>query len=59
MSAVARAAMVWLCGPPWRPGKTAKLILEGGHVGVRKTDDGLGTLNTGEMNAPRVKPKVH
>ena len=26
-SATARPEMVWLCGPPWRPGKTAKLIL--------------------------------
>ena len=31
----------------------------GGHVGVTKTDDGLGALNTEEMNAPRVKPMVH
>mmetsp|Transcript_13903 Transcript_13903/g.29703 ORF Transcript_13903/g.29703 Transcript_13903/m.29703 type:complete len:213 (+) Transcript_13903:446-1084(+) len=26
-SATARPAMVWLWGPPWRPGKTEKLIL--------------------------------
>ena len=26
-SAHARPAMVWLCGPPWSPGNTEKLIL--------------------------------
>ena len=30
--------------------------LEGGHVEVRTTDDGLGTLNIEEMNGPRAKP---
>ena len=29
------------------------------YVEVRQTADGLGTLNTEEMNGPRVKPMAH
>ena len=31
----------------------------GGHMRVRNTEDGLGTLNTELMNGSRVKPMVH
>ena len=33
--------------------------LEGGHGEVRKTGDGLGTLDTEEMNGPRLRPMTH
>ena len=29
------------------------------YVGVRKTGDGLGTLDTEEMNGPRLRPMAH
>ena len=32
---------------------------ERGHDKVRKTGDGLGTLNTEEMNGPRLRPMAH
>ena len=32
---------------------------EGGHDKVRKTGDGLGTLNTEEMNGPWLRPMAH
>ncbi len=33
--------------------------LEGGHDKVRNTVDGLGTLNTEEINGPRLRPMAH
>ena len=40
---------------PDRAGVTSSALpLEGGHVGVRTTDGGLRTLNTEQMNGPRV-----
>ena len=39
--------------------KRVNRFSEGGHDKVRKMGDGLETLNTEEMNGPRLRPMAH